>query len=228
MKKFLSIVLLLFITICMYGQQLSQVSFAKGANLSSIAFKTDQGALIRISEQGIIMEWGTEVKAINYELYAPKLQPFPGRVDYYGQEADSLSKGKVKNIGTCTITYYGPHETAEKAGKIKTIGSLSLDYFSPYENAALKGKIKQAGTIAFDYYGIYENESVRGKLKTVGTSAIIYHSSFDDKAIRGKVKSIGTVTYAWYTSLDPGKIGGVLKSGAYRQNINGITYIILQ
>jgi len=226
MKKFYSVALLLLPAIITYSQQLSQVSFAGGTTLTSIAFSADQGVLIRVSEEGRIIEWGIEVKSLRYDYYAPALQPFPGKVNYYGQEGDSISRGKIKSIGTTIITYYGPYETAEKIGKIKSIGSLSFDYFSQYENTSLKGKIKQAGNLALDYYGAYENEGIRGKLKSVGNSSITYYSSFDDKAIRGKIKSIGGVSYTWYTSLEPGKIGGALKTGSYRQNINGITYIL--
>jgi hypothetical protein len=226
MKKLLLLFALLLLTVCMHAQQLSQIVFSKGADFSSFGFLTDQAALIRLSEDGKIIEWGKEVKALNYDVYAPQLQPFPGRVDYYGSEADSVSRGKVKNIGTCVITYYGAYETPEKVGKIKSIGSLSLDYFSQYENTGLKGKIKQAGTLMLDYYGAYENEMIRGKLKTVGNNSIVYHTSFDDKFIRGKIKSVGGVSYNWYTSLDPGGAGGALKSPSYRQNINGVIYII--
>jgi hypothetical protein len=42
----------------------------------------------------------------------------------------------------------------------------------------------------------------------------------------GKVKSIGPVKYSWYSSFDRRDMGGALKSGLYRQRINGITYIL--
>ena len=226
MKKLLLLTVLFLAIANVHAQQLSQIVFSRGSDLSSIGILTDQGVLIRLSDEGRIIEWGKEVKALNYDMYAPQLQPFPGRVDYYSTEADSVSRGKIKSIGTCTFTYYGAWETAEKVGKIKSIGTLTLDYFSQFDNTALKGKIKQAGTVAFDYYGAYENEMLRGKLKLVGNNSIVYHSSFDDKAIRGKIKSVGSVTYTWYTSLDPGNAGGALKSPSYRQNINGVIYII--
>jgi hypothetical protein len=226
MKKLLLTIPLSFWVVCIYSQQLTQVVFSRGANLSSIGFLTDQSVLIRLSEDGKIIEWGKEVKALNYDVYAPQLQPFAGRVDYYGAEGDSVCRGKIKNIGTCSITYYGAYETAEKIGKIKSIGSLSLDYFSQYDNTGLKGKIKQAGSLALDYYGAYENDMVRGKIKSIGNSSIVYYSSFDDKFIKGKVKSIGGVSYTWYTSLDPGGAGGALKSPSYRHNINGVIYIV--
>jgi len=74
-----------------------------------------------------------------------------GQVDYVSNEADSMSKGKVKSIGTCNITYYGAFETTEKAGKIKSIGRTSLDYYNNYDNVAFRGKLKFAGNTSFSY-----------------------------------------------------------------------------
>lgn len=226
MKRIIPVAGLLLLIISTRAQQLSQITFTNGSTLSSIAFLAEQGVLIRCSDDGRILEWGTEAKSVRYDYYAPKLQPFPGKVVYYGAEADSISKGKIKSIGTCTFTYYGPYETPEKIGKIRTIGTLALDYYSQYESASLKGKLKMVGNQLLDYYGDFENEAFRGKLKAVGPSTIVYHSSFDDKFVRGRVKSIGGINYTWYTSLDPGKMNGALKTGSYRQIVNGITYIL--
>jgi hypothetical protein len=226
MKRFCIFMTMVVAATSIYSQQLSQVNFSRGETLTSLGFVTDQGVLIRVSDQGHLIEWGTEEKAVRYDVYAPKLRPFTGRVDYYGSEGDSISKGKVKNIGTSVLTYYGPFEPAEKVGKIKSIGSLSFDYFSQYQNPTFKGRIKQVGSQAFDYYGSFENEAFKEKLKTIGTSTITYHSSFDDKFVRGKIKNIGNVPINWYTSLDPGKMNGALKNGSYRQRIAGITYIL--
>jgi hypothetical protein len=208
------------------SQQLAQVSFANGANLTSIALIADQNILIRLSDNGTIMEWGIEVMSDRFNYYAPKLQPYLGRVDYYGPEADSVSRGKVKSIGTCNITYYGEFEQADKIGKIRTIGTLIMDYYTHYENAALRGKLRFVGSLILDYYSSFENEAFRGKLRSVGSTIITYHSSFDDKMIRGKVKSIGPVNYTWYTSLDRNGFGGGLKNGFFRQQISGVTYIL--
>src|ERR1043166_6846465 len=73
------------------------------------AFLSDQGVLIRITEDGRIVEWGVEVYSNRYNYYAPRLQPFMGRIDYYGPEADSIFRGRVRNIGTCTFTYYNAY-----------------------------------------------------------------------------------------------------------------------
>lgn len=225
MKKFrLSIFALLFATV-LTAQQLEQISFANASTFSSFGFIADRNVLIRISSEGKIMEWGIEIKADRAEYYAPQLQPYMGRVEYFTDDIDPAIKGKVKSIGTCNFTYYGSSEIASKAGKIRTIGNQPVDYFTNYDNAALDGKMKSIGTTTFDYYSSFENESFKGKLKSAANNTITYHSSFDDKLIRGRIKSIGSINFQWYTSLDMGRSG--LKSGSYRQLIGNITYILL-
>ena len=227
MKKLCVALLLLWPCLFSWSQQLNQVTFSGGSTLSYFSFLTDQGVLIRISDDGKLMEWGTEVqseRSSNY--YAPKLLPFTGRVDYYGPETvDSIVRGKVRNIGSCMISYYGAYEKDAKPGKIKSIGIAGLDYYTQFENAAFKGKLRFAGSLVLEYYNSIENEAFRGKLKSVGSTRIQYHSTFDDKLIQGKIKSIGPVVYTWGTSLDA-RFKGSLKSGIYRQNINGIIYIL--
>lgn len=228
MPKFIAaIASLLFFSFCASSQQLKQVSFSNASTLSWFTFSTDQDILVRVSEDGKILEFGNEVaseRATNY--YSPKLQPYMGRVDYYGTEVDTINKGKIKNIGTCYITYYPATEVEEKRGKIKAIGRVMLDYYTRFDNPAYKGKLRTAGSYNLDYYSLTENEAVRSKLKSVGITRIVYNSSFDDKMIQGKVKSIGSVAYNWGTSLDAKGYGGALKSGSYRQNVDGITYIL--
>ncbi len=227
MKKYFSFLSFFLLGLCTYSQQLSQVTFSGGASLSSIAIMGQDGVLIRISDEGKILEWGLEMQSErNANYYAPRLQPYMGRVDYYGPESDSVFRGKVKSLGTCFLTYYNQYETDAKIGKLKSVGNIYLDYYTKYEDATFKGRIKFIGTVLLEYYSSFENEGLRGKLKTVGNAAITYYSSFDDKFIRGKIKSIGSVSYQWYTSLDRIGYGGGLKSNLYRQNINGITYIL--
>jgi hypothetical protein len=227
MRNFFSAILFLLFGVCTNSQELSQITFSGAATLSYFTFITDQDVLIRISEDGKVMEWGSELRSERSSNYfAPNLQPFMGRVDHYGPEADTVSRGKVKSIGTCVLTYYGPLETDIKKGKIKSIGSAGLDYYTHFENAAFKGKLRFAGKHVLEYYSSVENEAFRGKLKSISNTLITYHSTFDDKLIKGKIKSIGTIVYNWGTSLDPKGQGGSLKSGSYRQNINGVTYIL--
>lgn len=226
MRKFLTVIPFLAITICTHSQQLAQVTFSGGSQLSHIAFMTDQNVLIRVSPDGNILEWGMEVMALRGSYYAPRLQPFMGRIDYYGPEADSIFRGKVRSIGTCSFTYYGAHETDEKPGKIKTIGRILFDYYSSYEEKTFKGKIKFAGSQQLSYYTQFDDEAFRGKLKSIGSTPITYYGTFDDKLIRGKIKSISSVSYTWYSSFDRSEYRGSLKSGLQRQNIGTVTYIV--
>lgn len=225
MKLFAAILGLLF-SILSSSQELRQVTFSNGANLSYFSLLVDQNVLIRVSEDGKILEWGTEVMSDRYNYYAPKLQSYMGRVEYYGLEADSVSRGKIKSIGTAYITYYGANATPEKIGKPMFIGSLQMDYYSNYEDKLLKGKLKMIGSLLLDRYSSIENEAYRGKLKSVGNTAIVYYSVFDDRVNAGKIKSIGGVQYVWYSTFDRVELRGALKSNNYRQDIAGVTYIL--
>lgn len=226
MKPLYSALFLLLMAKGVCSQQLRQITFSNGANLSYYSLLVDQSVLIRISEDGKIMEWGSEVLSDRYNYYAPKLQPYMGRVEYYGADADSASRGKVKSIGTAFITYYGANAAPEKIGKPMYIGSLLFDYYSNYEDKLLRGKLKMMGNVLLDHYSSMENESYRGKLKAVGSTVISYYSVFDDRINAGKIKSVGGVPYVWYSTFDRVELRGALKSNNYRQDIAGITYIL--
>ncbi|MGH2552169.1 MAG: hypothetical protein ACRDEB_00540 [Chitinophagaceae bacterium] len=225
MKKIFFLITCIAAAAASYTQELFQVSFARGETLSSLSYKTDQDIIIRISDDGKLLEWGTDPGTGRFYNDPRKLQPYLGRVEYYGQEYDSAFRGKVKSIGTCSFTYYGKFETDARIGKLKTFGRLLIDYYDNYEDAAFKGKLKLAGTVLFSYYSSFENESYRGKISSVNNNTITYYSSFDDKAYRGKLKSIGAYAFTWYPSYD--RYQGALKSGTVTQNINGITFIIM-
>jgi hypothetical protein len=225
MKKFRLVLLFLFFASGSYSQELTQVTFSAGTTLSYFSFRTDQEIIIRISADGKILEWGTDPGTGRYYYDPKKLLPYLGRVEYFGQEYDSVIRGKVKSIGTCSFTYYDKYETTSKTGKLKTIGRIAVDYYDNYEDAALKGKIKFAGTVLLSYYPSFENEAFRGKLKSVSSTSISYYSTFDDKAIKGKIKSIGNFQYTWYSSYD--RYQGGLKTGTLSQIINGVNYIIM-
>ncbi|MES2773740.1 MAG: hypothetical protein V4722_06125 [Bacteroidota bacterium] len=227
MKKISLSILFLAMVIAVGAQQLAQVNFSGATQFSYFSFITDGNVLIRVSDDGRVLEWGTEEQSLrNSNYYSPKLQPYPGRVAFYGQEADSAARGKVKTIGSSEITYYGAGSMPFKMGKIRSVGSQQFDYFSNFDNKALQGKVKTMGMLQVDYYGAYENEAFKGKIKLIGNSPITYYSSFDDKLIKGKIKTIGGTTYSWYTSFDRPGYGGGLKSGQMRQAVNGITYVL--
>lgn len=224
MRKYYLAMIITLAGACVHSQQLSQVTFAAAANLSYYTFSTHD-VMVRVTPEGQITEWGTELQSMrSSNYYAPRLQPYMGRVEYYGAETDSIFRGKVKSIGTTSFTYYGAHEEETKKGKLKSLGILNIDYYNKFGNKDLTGKIRFAGNLEVDYYTSIEDEGYRGKPRSIGNTLIMYHSSFDDKLIRGKIKSIGPMKYTWYTSLE-NKWSG-LKSGSYRASIGGITYIL--
>ena len=227
MRTFIITILLFLSATCAWSQQLSQITYSDAANLSYFSFLVDQTVLIRVNDQGKILEWGMEMQSVRSTNYFdPKLQPYIGRVEYYGQDADSAFRGKVKSIGTCTITYYGHFEEATKVGKLKSLGTLQMDYYSNFDNVAFRGKLRFAGSQVLEYYPSLADEAYKGKLKTVGSTPITYYSTFDDKLIKGKLKSIGSVSYTWYTSYDRSELRGALKTGAYRVSVGSVTYIL--
>jgi hypothetical protein len=227
MKKFLISTIVLLCSLSSYSQRLSQVTFADGANLSYFSFLTEQDVLIRISADGNILEWGTEVMADRFNYYHPSLQPFMGRVEYYGAESDSIFKGKIKSIGSCMFSYYGAYEK-DKAGKLRSVGTTYMDYYSEYDDKLLRGKLKFIGNLAIGYYNSFDDEALRGKLKSIGITTLTYNSIFDDKINAGKIKTIGGIAYSWYSTFDRSDLRGALKTGLPRQMINGITYIVRQ
>jgi hypothetical protein len=226
MKRILPLFSLLFICSTVYSQQLSQVTFNQGSQFAYFSFATEQGVLIRISDEGNILEWGTEVMSDRYNYFAPKLQPFMGRVEYYGPQDDSVFRGKVKSIGTSYIAYYDTFQVKAKVGKLRSIGNQYFDYFEGYEDKNLTGKLKSIGSLNLDYYRSYENEALRGKLKQIGSVPISYYTVFDDRFNVGKIRSVGSTKYLWYSLSDPVGMRGGLKTNNYRQIVSGITYIL--
>lgn len=224
MRKYTIVFLLLLATLYAAAQKLGQVTFRDGRELVHFAVLSDQEILIRLSPEGQVLEWGTEVRSDYANYYAPELQPFMGRVEYYGAESDSIFRGKVKSIGTAYLTYYGAYEEEQKRGKLKSIGMLLFDYYSRFDEKALQGKLRWIGNLTLDYYRSYEDESVRGKLKSIGNMNVAYYTVFDDKFNAGKLKSIGSTPYAWYSQYDLAR--GAMKSNSYRQTIGGIMMIV--
>ena len=223
MKRSLTFSLLFFIYITGYSQTLKFVNFSGGAEFSSLSFITNQKIIIKISQDGKVLEWGNEMEPGRYYTEPGKLQPYMGRVEYYEKQFDSIFNGKVKNIGITSITYYGSLENAALVGKVRSIGNVFFNYYLDQENELVRGKLKTAGQQDFAYYYSYENDAYKGKMKSIGRNQITYYSTFDDKSIRGKLKSIGSATFSWYTSFD--RYSG-LKSGRQFQMIEGVTYII--
>jgi len=226
MKRFCTTITSFLLVTSIFSQRLNQVSLAGTAGVGYFSILTDQGVLIRITADGTIIDWGKEQLSYSGNYYAPKLQPFMGRVDYYGNEADSAYRGKVKSIGTCAITYFSHYEKDIQAGKLKSIGSLMMDYYDNFENVAYRGKLRFLGTLMLQYYPSLEDELVRGRLKSVGNVPVKYYSSVEDMYLKGKIKSIGTMVLEYYTSLDRAGYRGMLKTPYNRPNVGGVTYIL--
>jgi len=208
-----------------YCQKLSQVTFSGASNFSWFSILISQNILIRISDDGKILEYGTEQASVsNRNYFAPGLIPYSGAISYYQHEPDSALNGKVKNIGTCYFTYNSSKDYPEKAEKLKTVGNLFFDYYRNYD-ALIAGKIQNIGAAAITYYASMENEALRGKLRSIGNTVITYYSSFDDPALRGKLKAIGAYRLEWTTMFNGRELVSVLKTGNQRQLIDGIIYI---
>lgn len=226
MRRSLTAIALSLLFHTAFSQKLSQVTLSGGTTLSYFSFLTDQGILLRVTDEGKLLEWGTELLSDRGNYYDPKLQPYLGRIEYYGQEADSAFRGKVRSIGTCNFTYYGHLDEVTRIGKLKSIGTLLLDYYSNFDNVAYKGKLRFIGSAIIEYYSSVDDEAYRGKLKSIGGSPVTWYSTFDDKLLKGKLKRIGSVPFEWYSSFDRTELRGSLKSGLYRQTIGGVTYIL--
>src|SRR5215510_12589246 len=115
MKKACLTITLLFACLLGYTQQLGQVSFSQASGFAWFTIITNQSILIRISNDGRILEFGTEQASLyNRNYIAQKLLPYQGVVNYYDDRADSAFKGKIKNIGTCYFTYYPSSDYPDK------------------------------------------------------------------------------------------------------------------
>src|SRR5262245_138990 len=107
MKKNYLLLVLLLLFFKGYTQQLRQVTFSSGSNFSWFTLSTNQNVLIRMADDGTILEFGSEEQSLyNRNYFAQKLRPFEGRVEYYPNNADLAFRGKIKSIGTCYFTYF--------------------------------------------------------------------------------------------------------------------------
>ena len=223
-RTFLYLCLLLLLNNA-YSQKLSQVGFSQASNFSWFSIITNQNILIRISDDGQILQFGTEQTSLYGNYFAPNLIPFSGSINYYQNGIDYGLNGKIKNIGACFFTYYGSNDYPEKVGKIKTAGNLFFDYYRQYGDALTAGKIQTIGTATITWYNSMDNDALKGKLKSVGKTVIDYYSSFDDPYLKGKLKTIGGYKYNWSTVFNGREFQTILKTGNQRQVINGITFV---
>jgi hypothetical protein len=123
-----SILLVPVILLSLVGsaQQLSQVLISGGATLSAFSIITNQKVVIRISSEGKLIEWGTDPGIGRYNYYTGQLQPYLGRVEYYNaSEYDSVLRGKIKAIGTCTLTYTHLRKTKQRRENLNRLAPCS-------------------------------------------------------------------------------------------------------
>src|SRR6187549_2427691 len=145
MKRLLALLIPFLIYITGYSQTLKFVNFSDGAEFSSLSFITNQRIIIKVSQDGKVLEWGNEMEPGRFYTEPGKLQPYMGRVEYYEKQFDSILNGKVKNIGITSITYYGSTENEALVGKVKSMGNVFFNYYIEPGNETMKGKMKSAG-----------------------------------------------------------------------------------
>ena len=142
MRKSFILLSIFFLSSFANAQRLAQASFLDDRNLSFFTLQDDQGVLIRLSIDGKLLEWGSEIMADRGYYYAPKLQPYMGRVEYYGNDVDSAFRGKVKSIGISSINYYGSNDEPMKKGKGKNAGHVELRLLFRIRGKKYAGKAK--------------------------------------------------------------------------------------
>ena len=112
MNRITLLISFLFLSAGAFSQELTHVTFNEGSTLTFFSFRTDQRIHLRVSDEGKLLEWGMDPGPGRYYNDPRRLQPYLGRVEYYGQEYDSVLRGKIRSIGTCFFTYYEKYETA--------------------------------------------------------------------------------------------------------------------
>ncbi len=206
------------------AQRISKIAISNAGIFQTITIATDDNAVINLSPNGDVINYGTEYFSEKIQNYS-RLEKFNGRVDLFGTTDDAALQGKLKYIGRTAVTYYASYDIEALRGKVKTIGSLTLNYFMPYDDASEKGKIKSIGSSLLQYFTSFDNEALRGKLKALASTNLNYYSSFDDQAIRGKIKSIGQINFTYYNSFDR-QFAGAMKTGNQNSIIAGVNYFI--
>ncbi len=224
MKKIFLFATALVFCITVFGQRISKITITGSGLVNDIVIGLDENVQIYISKTGQISKWGYD-RYIGYqENYYDNLDPYVGRIEYYGPNDDEILRGKVKYIGRTLVSYYPSYELESLRGKIKSIGSISMDYYQAFDDKAMAGNLKTIGGQNVSWYASFENEALRGKLKNLGSTAFIYFGSFEDKAFRGKIKSIGSFNFTWYSSFE--QYSGSMKTGSTIVNANSIKYYL--
>ncbi len=226
MRKFYFVVFSSFLFAPAFAQSLARITIDNSSNSDIISFLVDETVLINVSEDGKIIEWGTEDRTQRGDMYPGILEKYMGKEEYYPSTDNEAYRGKIKYIGRALITYYSSDENEALKGKVKSIGSNVFDYYMSYDDPAFKGKLKDAGTVSFTYYRSFDNDAYKGKLKTAGFTNLTYYGSFDDKAYKGKIKNIDRASFTYYSSYDAQGYGGVLKMGSRIVYNGNVKYLI--
>lgn len=206
------------------AQRISKVAISSAGVFQTITIATDDNAVINLSPNGDLVNYGTEYFSEKIQNYS-RLEKFNGRVDLFAATDDAALQGKLKYIGRTAVTYYPSYEIEALRGKVKTIGNLSFTYYMPFDDASLAGKIKSIGSSQVQYFTSFDNEALRGKLKLMATTGLNYYSSFDDLAMRGKIKSIGQINFTYYSSFER-QFAGSMKTGNQNLIVAGVNYVI--
>src|SRR5678815_2522924 len=83
MKQIFIVIAFVLFSPSSFSQKLSQVSLAGGY----ISILIDQNVLIRITPDGRLIDWGTELASQRTNSYDPKLQPYLGSCLLYTSDA---------------------------------------------------------------------------------------------------------------------------------------------
>lgn len=226
MKKLFLAATFLLSTSLLYAQKLNRVIFTKEGQLESFEMELPENVILKISKDGQIINWGANRYAGHDEILREQLDPYVGRIEYYNQGVNEAFRGKIRSIGTVTITYYASFDNPANVGKIASIGREQFTYYTLQENEAFRGNIRSIGNNTIEWYSTFDMDDFRGKLKSVGGTAITYYTMLDDKFIGGKVKRIGNSNYTYYTSFDQRELRGFLKNGQPFRVINGLRFLV--
>lgn len=227
MKKILFTISAALLLAPAFAQSVFKITLNSSGQTEAIAFEVEPNIIVNVSPEGNIVNWGYDVfKDRGGENFTGQLQPYVGRVDYYGPTDDEAIRGKIKSIGRTNITWYMSYENDAFIGKIKSIGTSMFTYYDPFEDASVKGKIKSVGGTQVGWYNSFNNEALRGKLQSFGSTQLSYYPSTDDKAYKGKIKSIGGNTFTYYSSFDRAEYRGQMKTGSQVYMSGGVKYFV--
>ena len=225
MKLFL-VLISIFTSFVAGAQKLTTISLASDGSLKHFLFQLPEDVVVQIGRDGQLQSWGVDVLLPYNDPFRSRLEPYTGRVAYYGPNVDSAFRGKIRSIGQVVFTWYASYEYESLKGKLKSIGNLPIDYYLDYENEAYRGAVKMIGPDRVMWYASFDNEALRGKLSMYASIPLTYYSSFDDPLIKGKVKAIGRNSFTYYGTYDRSEYRGGYKTGGPYVTVDRIRFTI--